>query len=170
MIIRYLFSLLFWLHYSSKPEESIKIRRRYCHSIQRTYYHNRHGLAQNPGCPCGQARQKLQNLVQNGYCTYPSPPRLLSSRTDSTGTLLANNTRGSRWWFGHWPPTALVLVCIVFSGSGFYVGCPSWSILPILVRAWDRHNCCYGEWVTEQLISLRFTFNNKFGHHDRFST
>ena len=63
MIIRYLFSLLFWLHYSSKPEESIKLTRRYCHSIQRTYCHNRHGLAQNPGCPCGQARQKLQNLL-----------------------------------------------------------------------------------------------------------
>ena len=44
MIIRYMFSLLFWLHYSSKPEESIKIRRRYCHSIQRTYCHNRHGV------------------------------------------------------------------------------------------------------------------------------
>ena len=35
MIIRYLFSLLFWLHYSSNPEESIKITRRYCHSIYR---------------------------------------------------------------------------------------------------------------------------------------
>ena len=116
MIIRYLFSLLFWLHYSSNPEESIKIARRYCHSIQRTYCHNCHGLAQNPGCPCGQARQKLQNLVQNGYCTYPSPPRLLSSRRFHWYPAGQQYQRQS---FGHWPPTDLVLVCIVFSGPGF---------------------------------------------------
>ena len=163
MIIRHLFFLPFWLHYSSKPGEGIKITRRYSHSIQKTYWHNRHGLAQNRGCPCGQASQKLQNLVQNGYCTYPSPSHPLpSSRTGSTGTQLANSTRGD-WWFGHWPPTDLVLHSLhsVFLAQ---VLCrmPSWSIHPILVRAWHRLNCWYGERVTEQLLrSLCFTFDNK---------
>ena len=155
-----MFSLLFWLHYSSNPEESIKITRRYCHSIQRTYCHNRHGLAQNPGCPCGQAHQKLQNLVQNGYCTYPSPPRLFSSRTDSTGTLLANNTRGSRWWFGQWSsyrsgtslhsifwPRVLCRMPFLRHPPNFSPGLGPAQLL------------LYGEWVTEQLlINLRFYF------------
>ena len=168
MIIRYLFSLLFWLHYSSKPEESIKIRRRYCHSIQRTYCHNRHGLAQNPGCPCGQARQKLQNLIQNGYCTFPSPPHLLSSRTDSTGTLLPAGQQYQR--------QSLVIWTLTSDRSGTSLHSIFW--LRVLCRMpFLKHPPHFIPGlgpaqlsITEQLISLRFTFNNKFGHHDRFST
>ena len=36
---------------------------------------------------------------------------VLSNRTGSTGTLLANSIRGSRLWLGPWPPTDLQLYC-----------------------------------------------------------
>ena len=168
-----MFSLLFWLHYSSKPEESIKIRRRYCHSIQRTYCHNRHGVLHR-------TLDVMPLWTSSPETTESCPERLLHLPLSSS---FAQQSHRFHWYPAgqQYQRQSLVIwtltsdrsgtiVCIVFSGSGFYVGCPSWSILPILVRAWDRHNCCYGEWVTEQLISLRFTFNNKFGHHDRFST